>query len=211
MSERPNQQVNLYQPAFRRQQQILSAATIFQSVAVAAVALLTIYAFGHVQISRLEAQALELEGLERAKCVQLASVDTTSGPARRAEVERELEILNARLADQQRLIEVLEQQSPGSSVGFSRYLAALARLRHPGVWLTNISINGAHEAMEIHGRSFDANRIPDYLTALTREAALNGQRFDDFSIYRTEDQDVRFRVSSHAAALRSTHAMEPNL
>ena len=208
MSERPHQQINLYQLAFRQQKQILSAATIFQTVAVVTVALLTIYAFGYVQIGKLEVQALELEGLERAKSVQLASVDTTSGPARRAEVERELEILNQKLADQQRLVEVLEQQSPGSSVGFSRYLAALARQRHPGVWLTNISVNGAYEALELQGRSFDANRVPDYLAALTEEAALNGQRFDDFSIYRTEDEDVRFHVSSHAAAERSTRVTE---
>jgi Tfp pilus assembly protein PilN len=208
VSEHLHQQINLYQPAFRQQKQILSAVTILQTVAVVTVALLTVYAFGYVQVSKLEVEALQIEGLERAKSIQLASVDTTSGPARRAEVERELEILNERLADQQRLVEVLQQQSPGSSVGFSRYLAALARQRHPGVWLTNISVNGAHEALELHGRSFDANRVPDYLAALTQEAALTGQRFDNFAIYRTQDEDVRFHVSSHAAAERSTRVTE---
>lgn len=203
MSDKPRQQVNLFQPAFRRQVQILSAETIFQTAAVMAVAVITIHIFGVFQVGELEAQALELEGLERAKSVQLASVDMTTGPARRAEIERELEVLNSRLAEQQKLVEVLEQQSPGSSVGFSRYLAALARLRHPGVWLTNISVNGAHEALELHGRSFDPQRVPDYLAALTREPALNGQRFDTFSIYRTDDQDVGFHVSSQAAIERS--------
>ena len=203
MSEKLNQQINLYQPAFKKQEQLLSAATMFQSVGVIAVALLTIYAFGLVQVSKLESQALQLEGRERAKSVQLASVDTTSGPARRAEMERELETLNARLSEQQKLIEVLEQESPGSSVGFSRYLAALARQQRPGVWLTNISVNGAREALELHGRSFDAHRVPDYLAALTQESALNGQRFDNFSIFRTDDENVAFYVSSRAAAARS--------
>ena len=203
MSEKLNQQINLFQPAFRKQKQLLSAATMLQSVAVISVALLTIYAFGLVQVGKLELQALELEGLERAKSVQLASVDTTSGPARRAEIERELEALNKRLAEQQKLVEVLEQQSPGSSVGFSRYLTALARQRHPGVWLTWISVNGAREALELRGRSFDADRVPDYLARLTREAALNGQRFDDFSIFRTDENDVAFYVSSRAATQRA--------
>lgn len=203
MSDKLHQQINLYQPAFRKQEQLLSAATMFQSVGVIAVALLTIYAFGLVQVSKLETQALELEGLERAKSVQLASVDTASGPARRAEIERELEALNARLSEQQKLIEVLERESPGSAVGFSRYLAALARQQHPGVWLTNISVNGAREALELHGRSFDAQRVPDYLAALTQESALNGQRFDNFSIFRTDDENVAFYVSSRAAAARS--------
>lgn len=199
MSQKLNQQINLLQSGFRKQVQLLSAATMLQSVAVISVALLTIYAFGLSQVGKLEAQAVELEGVERAKSVQLASVDTASGPARRAEIERELDALNARLAEQQKLVEVLEQQSPGSTVGFSRYLEALARQQHPGVWLTYISVNGAREALELRGRSFDAGRVTDYLAALTREAALNGQKFDDFSIFRTDDNDIAFSVSSHDA------------
>jgi len=199
VSEQLHQQINLFQSAFRKQVQLLSAATMLQSVAVISVALLTIHGFGLIQVGKLEAQALQLEGVEQAKSVQLASVDTTSGPARRAEIERELDALNARLAEQQKLVEVLEQQSPGSSVGFSPYLAALARQRRPGVWLTYISVNGARDALELRGRSFDAGRVPDYLAALTRETALNGQRFDDFSIFRTDENDIAFTVSSRDA------------
>ena len=206
MAESLNQQVNLFQPAFRRTEQIFSAVTMLQSTGVIVIALLTIYVFGLVQVARLESKALELEGAERAKSVQLASVDTASGPARRAEIEAELEALNRRLGEQQKLVDVLQEKPPGSVEGFSRYLSALARQRHPGVWLTSISVNGDHEALELHGRSFDAHRVPEYLAALTREADLNGQRFDDFSIYRTDQQDVRFHVSSQAATERTANA-----
>ena len=202
MSETLHQQINLYQPGFRRQELVFSAATILQSVAVIAIALLTIFGFSVFQVARLELQAAQLERTEQAKSVQLASVDQTSGPARRAEIEAELEALNRRLAEQQKLVEVLQEKPPGSSDGFSRYLSALARQRHPGVWLTSISVNGNHEAIELHGRSFDAQRVPEYLAALTREAALNGQRFDDFSIFRTDNADVSFHVSSKAATER---------
>jgi Tfp pilus assembly protein PilN len=207
VSETLRQQINLYQPAFRRQQKVFSAATMLQSTAVVAVALATIHAFGTLQVGKLESQIEALESLERARSVQLAGIDTAAGPARRAEIERELDALNARLAEQQKLADMLTQQPPGSSVGFSPYLAALARQRHPGVWLTRISVNGAQEALELHGQSFDAQRVPDYLTALTREPALNGQRFDDFSIDRTDDAHVRFHVSS-AATERSEPAQE---
>lgn len=208
MAQALNQQINLYQPAFRRKKQIFSAATMLQSVAVVAVALLTVHAFGMLLAARLEAQLAQLENLERAKSVQLASVDTSSGPARRAEIEAELESLNRRLAEQQKLAEVLQEQPPGSSSGFSSYLSALARQRQPGVWLTSISVNGRFEAIELRGRSFDAQRVPDYLAALTRETALNGQRFDNFSIYRTDGADVGFHVSSDAAVQRSADYLE---
>jgi Tfp pilus assembly protein PilN len=208
VSEVLQQQINLYQPRLRRQELIFSAATILQSVAVIAVALMTVYGFSLVQTARLESQAGELERLEQAKSVQLASVDTTSGPARRAAIEAELAALNQRLAEQQKIVELLQDKPPGSTQGFSRYLSALARQRHPGVWLTSISVNGTQEALELRGQSFDAQRVPEYLAALTREAALNGQRFDDFLIYRTDNRDVRFHVSSKAAAERTVTQQE---
>jgi hypothetical protein len=44
--EKIYQQVNLYQPIFKRQRHIFSALTMLQSAAVVIVALLTIYGYG---------------------------------------------------------------------------------------------------------------------------------------------------------------------
>ena len=200
MSEALRQQINLFQPRFRKERQIFSAVTMFQSIGVIVVALVTVYVYAALQLGMLEAQVVELEGVERARSVQLASLDTSSGPARRAQVQSELDSLNAMLAGQQRLIEVLEEQPPGSTTGFSKYLESLAMRRRSGVWLTEITINGAREALELRGRSLDVRRIPEYLAALTDGEALSGQRFDEFSIERTDDGDIAFHVTSAAVA-----------
>ena len=208
MSEALRQQINLFQPIFRRQKQIFSAATMLQSVGVIVVALITVYVYALLQHGKLQAQAVELEGVERARSVQLASLDTSGAPARRAEMERELERLNDTLADQQRLIDVLQERPPGSTNGFSAYLTGLARQRLSGVWLTSILLNGSQEAIELHGRSLDVARVSDYLAVLTNDSALSGQRFDEFAIERTDDDDVSFRVSSRAAQ-HSDNEVEP--
>jgi hypothetical protein len=107
VTRRIYQQVNLYQPIFRRQRQIFSAVTMLQSAAVVVVARLTIYFYGIWQVGLLEAQVLELEGRERAYSARLARLDPSENTNRRQEVERELERLNSTLLAQQRLIDIL--------------------------------------------------------------------------------------------------------
>lgn len=199
MTRRIYQQVNLYQPIFRRQRQIFSAVTMLQSAAVVVVALLTIYFYGIWQVGLLEAQVLELEGRERAYSARLARLDPSENTNRRQEVERELERLNSTLLAQQRLIDILREQPLGSTSGFSAELAALGRRHSSGLWLTELRINGGTDSIELVGRTSDPGMIPAYLLRLGEEEALAGKRFDQFEIERTEDSsELTFRVSSKA-------------
>jgi hypothetical protein len=199
LSQKIYQQVNLYQPIFRRQRQIFSAVTMLQSVGVVVVALLTIYCYGLWQVGLLEAQVLELEGRERAYSAQLARLDPSEGTNRRQEVERELERLNATLLAQQRLIDILRDQPLGSTAGFSAQMAALGRRHNAGLWLTELRINGGNDSIELVGRTTDPGMIPAYLLRLGEEEALAGKRFDQFEIERSDDgNDLTFRVSSEA-------------
>lgn len=201
MSNRVYQQINLYQPIFRRQRQIFSALTMAQAAGVFVTALVTIYAYGLWQVRGLEAEALQLEGREKAYSAQLARLDPSSSVERRREVERELERLNATLIEQQKLIDVLKEQPLGSTEGFSSYLTALAQQHERGLWLNEIRINGASNAIELLGHSISAELVPSYLLKLGEEDALAGQRFDDFEIERREgSEEVSFRVSSRAAS-----------
>jgi len=195
------QEVNLYQPIFRRQRQIFSATTMLQSAAVVVVALMTIYFYGVWQVGLLEAQVLELEGREKAYSAQLARLDPTESTNRRQAVEQELEELNSTLLAQQKLIDILREQPLGSSAGFSAQMAALGRRHSPGLWLTELRINGSNDSIELIGRSTDPSMIPAYLLRLGEEEALAGKRFDRFEIERSEDsQEVAFRVSSLSVA-----------
>jgi Tfp pilus assembly protein PilN len=193
------QQINLYQPIFRKQRQIFSAAAMLSSVGVVAVALLGIYAFGLWQVAGLEREAVQLEGREKAYSAQLARLDPTSGAQRREQIERELERLSATVIRQQKLVDVLRKRSVSSTEGFSANLAALARRHVAGLWLTKISINGASGAIELAGRAVGPALVPEYLQSLSEEPALSGQRFDRLQIERDENSSmVQFRVTSRA-------------
>lgn len=133
MNPKPYQQINLYQPIFRKQRQILSAVTMLQAVGVVVIALLTIYGYGLWQVRGIEAEALQLEGRERAYSTQLARLDPSSSVEQRRAAENELDRLTAGLLSQQRLIEELQRQPLGSTEGFSEMLTALARQRSRGL------------------------------------------------------------------------------
>jgi hypothetical protein len=196
------QQINLYQPIFRKQRQIFSATTLAQLLGIVAAALLAIYGYGLVQVRGLEGEVVQLEGREKALTTQLARVDPGLSNNRRAEVEEELKRLNATLLAQQRLIEVLRDQPLGTTAGFSGYLAALGRQRTPELWLTQFAINGSNGALELAGRSVRPELVPEYLQRLGRETALSGQRFDALQIDRdTTTGEAVFRATSRAAAL----------
>jgi hypothetical protein len=194
------QQINLYQPIFRKQRQIFSAVTMLQAVAVVAVALLGIYAYGLAQVSSLEVEVVQLEGRERALTTQLMRIDPTLSTNRRAELEAEVRRLNATLLDQQRLIEVLRDRPLGRVEGFSSYLAALARQRTAELWLTEIGINGGAAAIELAGRSLQPELVPAYMQRLGTEPALAGQQFDRFEIELDDETgESAFRATSRAA------------
>jgi MSHA biogenesis protein MshI len=194
------QQINLYQPIFRKQRQIFSGTTMLQALGIVTAALFAIYGYGLAKVRALEAEVVQLEGRERALTTQLTRIDPAVGVGRRAEVEAELKRLNATLVDQQRLIDILAQHPLGDTGGFSGYLAALARQRTPQVWLTEVAINGGTGAIELAGRSLAAELVPEYMQRLGTEPALAGQQFDRFEIARdSQTGQSEFRATSRAA------------
>lgn len=193
------QQINLYQPIFRKQRQLFSALAMAQALAVVAVALLGIYAYGLAKVGALETEVAQLEGRENALTTQLMRIDPALSDSRRGELEIELKRLNATLVDQQRLMDALEQQPLGATGGFSGALAALARQRTAELWLTQLAINGGTGAIELAGRSLRPELVPEYMESLGAEGALKGQRFDRFEIGRDgATGETTFRATSRA-------------
>jgi len=172
------QQINLYQPIFRKQRHIFSGVSMFQATGVIALALLLAYTYGLSQVLGLEAEVVQFEQREQAYADQLARLDTTEAIARRTEVEAELRALGEILIEQQQLIDVLRDNPLGNTSGFSDRLAALARQHREGLWLTRIALNGGSGEMQLAGVSVDPALLPEYLQGLGEEGGLQGQRFD---------------------------------
>jgi hypothetical protein len=194
------QQINLYQPIFRKQRQIFSARTMAKAAAAVVLALGGLYAYGYARVAGLEAEAAQLRNREQTLVAQLTRFDVGAGRDRSAALERELEDLNAELATQRQLLGALREQPLGSTRGFSAALAALGRRHATGVWLTDIAIDGSSGRMALAGAGVGAELVPEYLERLGTDAALAAQTFERLEIERADDGGVRFRVTSKAVA-----------
>ncbi len=193
------QQINLYQPIFRKERHLLSALTVAQAAGMLTVTLLLIYGFANWQVLGLEAEVLQLENREQAYAQKVQRLGLGSDAERRQRLETELQQVNAELARQQQLVEILKKQEFGGATGFSPRLTALAHTQVKGLWLTRVALSGAAGEMQLAGESLFAGLVPEYLNRLSAEPAMEGVGFFSLEIQRVPDNKrVTFSVSSRS-------------
>jgi Tfp pilus assembly protein PilN len=202
------QQINLYQPIFRRERKALSAVTVAATLGVVAVALTGFSLYTSRSVDRLAAEVAQLTEQQQNQQAQLAKVgETLARHARRGDVEARVKVLTATLNERTAALEVLQSGAAGQTSGFASRLEALARRHVNGLWIDGLAMSGTHSTMSITGGSVDADIVPIYLRSLSGEAVLSGTRFDDFVIERPDKgARVRFRAGSKSLPVKQPPA-----
>jgi Tfp pilus assembly protein PilN len=208
-----SQQINLYNPVFRKQEKVFSAAAMVQGLVLIAAVVATFAFYVSMQSSVLEIRAAQsgqqLKGeLERLK---------TYGGARESPAERAKALadrrkaLEARLVVQKQALAALDSGALGRGEGHSGTLRALARVSMDGVWLTGIAIGEGERGLSLAGRAANAELVPAYLERLRSEEVLR-RSFSHLEIRRAAVAPgpaaapsatvVEFTLGSSAAAER---------
>lgn len=180
-----NQQINLYQPMFRRQEKVFSAMTMLQTICLFLVVLGIIYFYGQYQIKPLQAQ---LRKLNRDVSSLQGQVDRyreqVPPPARSQLLENEIARLERELQERRKIQVILEQQELGNAHGFSAYMEALAREHVQGTWLTSVAINNGGRALKLQGKTLASELVPRYIQRLSNEDVLAGISFNVMELQR---------------------------
>ncbi len=169
------QQINMYQPVFRRQPKIFSAATLLKIVALAAVLLLSVYMHARWTLQGLQRTSAELTQNYRqldARLIELEAFDKT--PANNA-AGNEIIVLQKQISERRELLQHIDQLSINTTAGFAEVFETLARQEVPGLWLTGIRLDHSGNT-EIRGTTLDPKLVPRYLQLMARQprlAALN--------------------------------------
>lgn len=199
-----SQQINLYQPIFRKQKRRFSALAMLQAVGlvVAGVALMAGYVVWQIGALRSELRQAEQKLASASK--QLAEITRQFGGKERGPtIAKRIAQLEREIAERERVQQILQRGIFSNTEGFSPYLVALARQHQPGVWLTALDITGAAEQMALSGRSIDAELVPRYLQKLSQEQRLSGIEFHVFQLARPQGKPqaayVEFLVKTEAA------------
>ncbi|HEY0061662.1 MAG TPA: PilN domain-containing protein [Telluria sp.] len=178
-----SQQINLFNPIFRKQKKYFSSATMAQALALICVAcaLLAWDASNRMRSLKLQAAATDARLATRQQYLNEARVQfaprakSTTLPAEIKAAEQELALLaNAS--------ETIKRGGFGEVRGFSGYFRALARQDLEGIWLTDIVIGNDGSSIGLQGNALQGELVPQFMQRLAQEAVMKGKTFSTLEI-----------------------------
>jgi len=180
-----SQQINLYQPIFRKQKKIFSAKTLLQASAMLIAALLLIYGYGRWQVFTLNQELTHAKSQLTASQRRVAEMRRLNPPkVKDQRLEKTSKRLQKELDTKRRVIAVLSGKSFGNTAGFADYFEGLARQHVAGMWLTGLKIQDGGTHLELSGSTLRPALVPRFLQHLGGEAPFAGMRFDTFKMSR---------------------------
>jgi Tfp pilus assembly protein PilN len=176
-----SQQINLFNPIFLQQKKIFSARTMAQALLLLIVGVVALNLYGGMRVAQLQKEADAGAIQLQKKKARLTSVLAEFPPRQKSPaVAAELAEAERQLAALDEVSGVLASGQLGNTRGYADTFRAFARQRVDGLWLTGINVAG--NDIGVRGRALNAERIPSYLSLLTREPAMRGKAFGSLQI-----------------------------
>jgi Tfp pilus assembly protein PilN len=180
-----NQQVNLFQPIFRKERKLLSFKVLVQGCAAVAVGLAMLFGWSLQQTQQMETELAQLKRQQSQfstklteVSARLASMKTDTAP------QLALASLEKELVARQKVVSALQRVKDSYSKGVSAYLESFSRQAPKGVWLTGFTVQAGGEGLVIRGSSLSPALVPTFLQQLSSENALRGTEFGLLQIQR---------------------------
>jgi hypothetical protein len=177
------QQINLYQPTFRKRD-VFSAGAVAAGVTLVIAGLAAFTWNEHRQVANLEARADSLRVAQAQRQAALLSEGPVNAAETAEQLEERVKRLKAEVVERHRAVQMLRSGAAGRNTGFAQRLDALARRHVDGLWLDQIIFSGTDGTMSLRGTALGADVVAEYLRNLATDSALSGARFDDFLIER---------------------------
>ena len=179
-----SQQVNLYQPVFRKQRRKFSAATMLQATVLMVLGIGLMYGYTYWQVRQLRADFSQADKQFVRLTKQLDEATRQFGERlQNKDLQAQVQKLQQQLTEKQNLQQVL-QSAQFNTQGFSSYFISFARQHIPEVWITGLDIVGAADQLTLSGRSTNPELVPRYLQKLSAETRLSGIEFRSFQMTR---------------------------
>lgn len=204
-----SQQVNLYQPIFRKQKRKFSAMAILQATVLMVLGIGLMYGYTQWQVRQLRGEVANTEKQLAGLTKRLDDITRQFGERLQSkELQARIQEVQAQLVEKQQLRVVLSS-ARFNTQGFSDYFIAFARQHQSGVWLTGLDITGAADQMTLKGRSINPELVPRYLQRLSNEQRLSGIEFRTFQMSRPGVDPKAKPAPSYVEFVATTGATAP--
>ena len=179
------QQINLYQPVFRKQRKVFSAATLSQIVAAVLVLLFAVLGHTRWTLARMQDSANVLQQQHAHLQDQVATLQGAQRTPDTQAVDAEIERLSASIQQRKALLAGFDQLALQHQHGFSSHFRILAEQHLPGLWLDGVTID-AQGKVEVRGAALDERLVPAYLQRLAKQRSLSQAAFETVAMSRAE-------------------------
>lgn len=177
------QQINLYQPIFRKERKRFSARALLQIGFACLLLMVAIGVYFQVQLYRLQASerslASQYDHLEHT----LAALRDSAGDPALEGLDRHIADLESRRQGRESLLAGIDRLARDRE-GFAPYLLALSRQRIPGLWLTGVHLGENGQGVMLRGVALEAGLIPRYLDQLPGDPRLAPLDFQQIQVQR---------------------------
>lgn len=181
-----SRQINLYSPAFRHQTKKFSAVWTAAAVVAIAAGMLAYYAWDTRQLRGLSARRIDAEAQLKRLREQLVALGQAGPRTKNKALEDQVARAENLLKTRQELFGRLQSGEIGNRDGYAKFLAALARQRVEGVWLTGVEISGPGNDFALDGRAIRADLLPGFIKMLRNEEAFRGKPIGTLALRERE-------------------------
>ena len=193
-----HQQINLFQPVFRKQQKVFSARTLAQIAAAVLVLLLAILGHARWSLASMGRSAEALQQQHEHIRKQIEALEAAYQTPDTRTLDAEIEQLMADIDQRNSLLVQFDQQIIQHRNGFAAQFSALAEGHMAGLWLEGITVEG-DGLIELRGISLDAKLVPAYLQQLQKRQGLSTTPFETVSMQRmsADKPQIQFMLRNH--------------
>lgn len=196
------QQINLYQPIFRKQKIIFSAMTMLQVGLFFLLIFTSLYFYQKERLKSYQSQVANADSELVNLAGQVSSIEANQPNNGKSKLlANEIAKLTKELEQRERISRVLTNSSFGNASGFSSFLEAFARGHVEGTWLTDVSIQQGGNSLGLKGKTLSSELVPVYLQKLAEEKSLDGSSFNVMELARIEteegDAEINFSISTN--------------
>ncbi len=186
------QQINLFQPMFRREKKMFTFAALRQVSLILVLAFLAVSIYGVASNYRLGGRIAAQQRAQAEKQAALSAVEIKQvGHDEALSAEEELSMVRNEYQARQALAQLMGAQDRLHVYGFSAYLAAFSQKMLPGMWLTRFSVSGDGSGLELRGGTMEPALLPEFVQSLHDVPALAEMQFRLLQMER-EDSGSRW-------------------
>jgi hypothetical protein len=205
-----SQQINLFNPIFRKQKKYFSSVAMLQALGIICLACALLAGDAARRMLSLKAQAAATDAKLLARQERLAAFRVQFAPRQKSATlagdiklaQDELDMLSAAAA-------TVARGDIGDTRGFSDYFRAFARQSVDGLWLTGLHIGAGGAQLGVQGNALQPELVPQYMRRLASESVMRGKSFASLEIGAPPESPLAGAPSYLKFSLQSTGAVVP--